>query len=206
MEVCHTIFNNRLKSKKIAGHFLLLECGLLFEKNGGYLRTLKRKIMEEDSILLFNWKKNNGTNIYQNILIAIMPCKFDVVWQIKAPIIWLQSYQNFFQIAECESPLGLQSGDIPDSDITASSEVRNLTKLEAFNFSERVFFLQLRDTEEDIYWSNHRRLVTRNFITWLLHIISKQGLCFHSSFFNSKCFQIFTAKCLKHFFLFYEKT
>ena len=41
MEVCHTIFNNRLKSKKIAGHFLLLECGLLFEKNGGYLRTLK---------------------------------------------------------------------------------------------------------------------------------------------------------------------
>ena len=96
MEVCHTIFNNRLKSKKIPGYFLLLECGLLFEKNGGYLRTLKRKIMEEDSILLFNWKKNNGTNIYQNILIAIMPCKFDVVWQIKAPIIWLQSYQNFF--------------------------------------------------------------------------------------------------------------
>ena len=110
--------------------------------------------------------------------------------------------KTFFQIAECESPLGLQSGDIPDSDITASSEVRNLTKLEAFNFSERVLFLQLRDTEKDIYWSNHRRLVTRNFITWLLHIISKQGLCFHSSFFNSKCFQIFTAKCLKHFFLF----
>ena len=35
--------------------------------------------MEEDSILLFNYKKNSGTNIYQNILIAIMPCKFDVV-------------------------------------------------------------------------------------------------------------------------------
>ena len=35
--------------------------------------------MEEDSILLFNLKKNIGTNIYQNILIAIIPCKFDVV-------------------------------------------------------------------------------------------------------------------------------
>ena len=57
----------------------------------------------------------------------------------------------FFQIAECESPLGLQSGDISDSDITASSEVRNLTKLEAFNFSERVFFLQLRDIRKRIF-------------------------------------------------------
>lgn len=59
--------------------------------------------------------------------------------------------KTFFQIAECESPLGLQSGDIPDSDITASSEVRNLTKLEAFNFSERVFFLQLRETRKKIF-------------------------------------------------------
>lgn len=163
--------------------------------------------MEEDSILLFNLKKNNGTNIYQNILIAIMPCKFDVVWQIKAPIIWLQSYQKFF--SNCRMWITTWSSKWGYTRLRHYRLLRGKELNQTWSiqfFGEGIFTSALRHTEKDIYWSNHRRLATRNFITWLLHIISKQGLCFHSSFFNSKCYQIFTAKCLKHFFLFYEKT
>lgn len=48
---------------------------------------------------------------------------------------------TWFAISDCNSPLGLQSEDIPNSDITASSEVSNLPKFVVLNYRKLLHFL-----------------------------------------------------------------
>lgn len=66
---------------------------------------------------------------------------------------------------DCDSPLGMQSGDIPNSDITASSEVSSQTLLGIFNYREKLFFFLEGQVDEGTYMPNPWRLATRKAVT-----------------------------------------